>query len=313
MTFHKIKFDVRDNPLRLSVIINRLLVVSLLLLLTTGSNVMSSECGVILSGGPGTFDPRDKDHDQSWANYVTAPQLSGFPRHGNSDVFWIIYRPAYVERWADDFSDKDDGRRQQEIKRVLSISPDIHSYADLLVLRAKQHGWKLIWISNADEFWQFMRNINPTVLNFRYYGHAKYDLWLDLNHNDKGEPVAPNPQAIIRSIDISKIVTVANQPSQVIERSAHLFHKPNEEFEDEFENVGLSEFFGCNTFAFAAEWARVFQTRAIGLRDKIDFRLMQDQNPAKRAGYGDSQVVPFNNSPKPKKKRKYVTMKIWSQ
>ena len=108
---------------------------------------------VLLSGGPGLFDDRDLEHDKSWANYVTPPlllhQRKALVEKGE-DVVWYVYKPAYEQRWTDDSAST---RRAQKdaVKEVKDKK--FTSYVDLIEGRAKKNGWKLVWISDGNDFY----------------------------------------------------------------------------------------------------------------------------------------------------------------
>ena len=64
---------------------------------------------VVLIGGPGTFEPCDRVHDQTWSNYVVPIQIAMKDKQLNQapgeKVHWWVYAPAYRERWDDDVAD----------------------------------------------------------------------------------------------------------------------------------------------------------------------------------------------------------------
>jgi hypothetical protein len=246
------------------------------------------EYDVVFSGGPGVYEPRDPKHDASWANYVTKPLLD-LPPAIDRPVYWIIYRPAYVERWADDSTSKHPDRRKaaQEV-----LDKGSRSYVHHLERRAREKGWELKWIDSAAEFWAIMRASDPTIRTFRYYGHARHNLWMDLNHNAAGEPVSPEPHAIVQIADI-----VASFP-----KGSSLFRNPESEAGGALGVGGASRsssnqresgeayFFGCNTAQFAEIWAGVFRVKATGIHGDMMFGDMQDNDPRRRVGFTPDQV-----------------------
>src|SRR4051812_18502864 len=89
---------------------------------------------VVLCGGPGKFDPKDKEeHDRGWSNYVDHLLLMArnkkLPAAPGEKVWWIVYRPAYDARWRDDVS-----RGAPSVSDVKGKG--LSSYVDLMTKRA---------------------------------------------------------------------------------------------------------------------------------------------------------------------------------
>jgi len=61
---------------------------------------------IVLIGGPSTFMGCDKEHDQTWLNFVVPMQLAGTNKLYNLEkgekLYWLVYEPPYHQRWADD-------------------------------------------------------------------------------------------------------------------------------------------------------------------------------------------------------------------
>ncbi|MFZ0726841.1 MAG: S8 family serine peptidase [Desulfobacterales bacterium] len=213
---------------------------------------------VLVSGGPGPYDDRDVEHDQSWANYVSPPLLMTDTsekqkkfREKNEEIWWLIYRPAYACRWKDDFGNTST-KRQKAIKEVRDQG--FTSYLSLLEDRARSRGWNLLWLDDAAGFWNRLETFpKGSISRLWYWGHARDDLWLSLGHmsDAKGTAIAPESHEIIRVADI-----VAN-------------------LRDRFQ-VGqpqmISRFVGCNTIAFGKAWANEFKVWTEGVKDKVGFK-----------------------------------------
>ena len=208
---------------------------------------------VLISGGPGLFDTKDIEHDKSWANYVTPPllkwdggkaKLTGAGNEG-LDVTWLIYKQAYLDRWDDD---KDQGRTSA--KTV--IDKGFSSYVDMLEHRAADRGWRLFWFTSATNLWQRLWTFQEDIVRLWFWGHAKNNLWLTLGH-DHDAAVMPDGDTVVKVSDIANATnrlraTVHDDPS-----------------------VPTCRFVGCNTEAFATEWAKTYSARSEGVRGKVEF------------------------------------------
>jgi hypothetical protein len=205
---------------------------------------------ILVSGGPGLYDNRDVEHDQSWANYVTPPMLlsEGARKHAAfvgvaSEVWWLVYRPAYVARWSDDTR-----RRTKEVDRIRGLKFD--SYISFLEGRARTRGWRLRWFGSADDLWRRLASFRDPISRLWYWGHAKNDLWLTLEHSSAA--VATKPSAPGAVVTVASIAAHAALRSTFVTGSAH-------------------RFVGCNTAAFAREWSRVFDVASEGVQGTVDF------------------------------------------
>lgn len=80
---------------------------------------------IILVGGPGRFVGCDKEHDQTWSNYIVPLQIAaekGFcHRQKNEAVYWIVYEPPYEARWHDDSVITPEERKQNDGYHLHSI------------------------------------------------------------------------------------------------------------------------------------------------------------------------------------------------
>ena len=206
---------------------------------------------LLVCGGPGPYDNRDVEHDQSWANYVTPPLLLAkdkkppFDVH-NEDVHWLIYKTAYERRWKDD-SSSSNAVRKKAIKEV--VDKGFSSYVDELEHRAKEHKWDLTWLTSAQDFWTKLTSFPPhSISRVYYWGHARDDLWLALKHSGH-IAVAPEPSEIITESSIDcKLATLFRKDSDRVHR-----------------------FIGCNTAKFAKKWGEIFAVPAEGVQEKINF------------------------------------------
>ncbi len=219
---------------------------------TEGTEATSTRNFILISGGPGLYDNRDVEHDKSWANYVTPPLLltdtaEKLKKFAASDeeVWWFIYKPAYVRRWEDDLKQK-----RKSIKEVKDKG--FSSYVNLLEGRAKARGWNLRWFNTADELWAKLKTFKDSIARVWYWGHASGGLWLTLSHSAEARAVAPEPWEIVTIDSI----------------------KDNASLKKRFQagsSARLHRFIGCNTRDFAQKWAETFGVSTEGFDGKIDF------------------------------------------
>jgi hypothetical protein len=164
-------------------------------------------------------------------------------------VDWYIYKPAYDERW------KDDAKSNRESARKIA-GKGSSSYADFLGARAAEKGWKLKWMDDAADFWIGLKSTSDPISRVFYWGHAREDLWLSLDHQNH---VACSPRegdkAIIKSNSI-KANIILKSKFQGGDRSR------------------VHRFIGCNTMTFARAWARVFGVFAEGVTGKVNFETI---------------------------------------
>ncbi|NRD56455.1 hypothetical protein [Corallococcus exiguus] len=227
---------------------------------------------IILSGGPSTYDPKDPElHDQSWDNFVTAPLLrsNGGSLHDpkTEDVHWLIYEPAYKDRWTSDLAGQKSAPTQYghtvKIKNRHKLN-----YLDHLKSGAKDRGWKYAGISTAQGFWEYINKLKGTkVSRVWFYGHARDDLWLSLNHRASDHvAVSPDSDAILTSDDIKKLAPFSFVPR----KAATHPHK----------------FFGCNTKVFAEKWANTLLVFAEGSSGKVGFEKIHERGGKVRLSAG---------------------------
>jgi hypothetical protein len=99
---------------------------------------------LILSGGPGIYNPKDKEHDQSWDNYVTPALLRTYRDKAalhdikTEDVHWLIYEPAYKDRWNSDLKSKHSAPHQYQSTQKI-IKDGFKNYLEKLKKPGLQH------------------------------------------------------------------------------------------------------------------------------------------------------------------------------
>jgi hypothetical protein len=211
---------------------------------------------ILLSGGPGLFDPKDQQqHDHSWANYVTPPLLlakqAAFVKP-DEKVVWYVYRPAYAARWENDVKNP---HKMEIIKKATEDvkAKGFTSYANLIERRASEKGWSLYWLETASQFWAKIKTLRHPISRTAYWGHARNDLWLSLTHSSAGEAQSPDSSAIL---PYSDVMIHRTDPQLVfLQRDASRVHR----------------FIGCNTTLFAQAWAKAFKVYSEGVNGKVDF------------------------------------------
>jgi len=211
---------------------------------------------VLISGGPGPYDNRDIEHDQSWANYVTPVLLLTDTKakrkafvEEDEEVWWFVYKPAYERRWTEDSSSSLEARKKA-VKEVKDRG--FTSYVDLIEGRAKERGWNLRWLVEADNLWTRLKTFSKgSISRIWYWGHAREDLWLSVTHEpDTGRAMAP---------DADEIIEISSIDSKLKNR----FRKGDVD--------RMNRFIGCNTVKFAEAWAKAFDVWAEGVEGKVNF------------------------------------------
>ncbi len=211
---------------------------------------------ILISGGPGPYDNRDIEHDQSWANYVTPVLLLTDKKakreafvEEDEEVWWFVYKPAYERRWTEDSSSSLEARKKA-VKEVKDRG--FTSYVDLIEGRAKERGWNLRWLVEADDLWTKLKTFSKgSISRVWYWGHAREDLWLSVRHDpDTGAAIAPEADEIIKV-------------SSIDSKLKNRFRKGDVD--------RMNRFIGCNTVKFAEAWAKTFDVWAEGVEGKVNF------------------------------------------
>lgn len=263
---------------------------------------------LIVSGGPGLFDRLDKEHDIGWSNYVDPPLLKSVKTDpktnkkmivefwsADEQVVWFVYRPAYEARWKDDVKQ---GRSSvAEVKKL-----GFASYVELLEKRAEERGWSLVWMKSGAELWSQIKGLRKrSISRVWYYGHARGDLWLTLDHDGSGVPREPAAAGTV--------VTVGDIAA-------------NSALRNRFEAAPASgsparthRFIGCNTAPFAKGWAKRFAQWTEGFEGTVRFQdvhtttghepslstgcALRHYGPPRRpaAAAGEAYVAPAWSSP----------------
>jgi hypothetical protein len=237
---------------------------------------------IILSGGPGLYDPADKEHDAAWSSFVDPVLLKSVQVDAKTgkkkitpfwaadeQVAWLIYKPAYEARWTDDVAA---GRSGVSAVKKAGFS----SYVDLLEGRAKERGWNLLWLSNAHVLWTAMMSVpKGSISRVWFYGHARDDLWLTLEHDSRSRAVQPaaDKDAILAAADVGTAFAGFRDRFQAApaSRDADRTHR----------------FVGCNTAAFARAWATAYGQWTEGFVGTVQFKSVHtssDHEPSRTTG-----------------------------
>jgi hypothetical protein len=208
---------------------------------------------VIISGGPGLYEPCDpENHDTGWSNYVDNVLLlqraNKLPMNSGESLWWFLYKPAYEARWNDDVAKS--RTAVNDIKKKGSTS-----YVDHLEKRAIQYKWNLRWLITGSEFWAKLQTFRDPINRVWYFGHARDDLWLYVNHNGC-QAVSPPNAAIIRYSDMASRSSLKSR-----------FRPGGPSYDEKYS----SRFYGCNTAKFALTFAKAFGVYAEGAEGKTTF------------------------------------------
>jgi hypothetical protein len=226
---------------------------------------------VVLIGGPGTFEPCDRIHDQTWSNYVVPIQIATkeaqIDRAPGEVMHWWVYAPAYRDRWADDVSDVqnpalDRGRelldnRQKAINKVKDSGAK--NYLDRIAKFSGAVKARYTEVESPADFWKRLGALPAgSVTRLWYIGHASPNgLMLKLMHTEIDGAACQPAAADADMIYIEDI----GKNSSLISRALSKNGRP-------------SKFYGCHTKAFAEQWNSVFSVGAEGAIRKIDFTLI---------------------------------------
>jgi hypothetical protein len=234
---------------------------------------------IVLIGGPGTFEPCDHQHDQTWSNYIVPIQVATSHKQVNlspgETLHWWVYAPAYRERWDADVADTNNPKldrgsnlldsRQKSLQKVKSSGAvnyldRIKKFAGTVKAHYKE-------IETPDDFWKQLGAVaSGSVSRLWYIGHASPGgLMLKLMHTDQNgvacEPVAAEAD-MIKLQDIGK-------HSNIISKALAKRGKP-------------SKFYGCYTKTFAEQWNKLFSVGAEGAVSRIDFGLIDAPSTIKK-------------------------------
>lgn len=223
---------------------------------------------IILIGGPGLFKGCDKAHDQSWRNYFVPMQLAAiddlYKKLPEETVHWVVYEPAYRERWGDDSvitpeeKKQDDGANLHSIRSTAAdkiLKTGANSYLHRIQVVAKERGITYKGIQKPTEFWSYLAGQpDETISRVWYSGHASADgLMLSLVHTGACVASAKHAEMVMVSSIIDNAVLVKK------------FRK---------KSVGFSKFYGCTTLKFAQAWNATFGTPSAGAKNKVDFGVV---------------------------------------
>jgi hypothetical protein len=229
---------------------------------------------IVLIGGPGKFEACDREHDQTWSNYIVPIQVATKDRQleltADEDVQWWIYAPAYRERWTDDVaavksSSLDRGRhlldsRQKSVDKVTSSGAS--DYLDRIKRYAGTVNAGFLAIESPADFWKRLgEQADGSVTRLWYVGHASAaGLMLKLQHDKDCNAGAADA-------DMIKIQDISTKSPLITSKLAKK-GKP-------------SKFYGCHTQTFAEQWNSLFGAAAEGAIRKIDFGLVDQPSKTK--------------------------------
>lgn len=223
---------------------------------------------IILIGGPGLFKSCDKDHDQTWTNYIVPLQLAAkrglYQKADNEKIYWLVYEPPYRNRWQDDSiitkqeQKEDDGAHLHTIRK--SAAEKVKKYGATNYLHrikqiAAQHKIVYKGINRPDDFWAFIGNCpKASITRVWYCGHA----------GEKGLMLA-----LIHEIN-DQMCEAAAYKKEMIELVRLAEHKAKADRFDS-KTTKFSRFYGCKTNMFAKKWRDIFKVPTQGAENKVNF------------------------------------------
>jgi hypothetical protein len=223
---------------------------------------------IILIGGPSCFQSCDKQHDQTWLNYIVPPQLAamnrGYTLEPGEKVHWVVYMAPYELRWYDDStitkeeSKQSDGAwlhstRKKAADKVRKTGA--MTYLSRIAMIASGMGINYKGIRTPKEFWDYLASFHKgSISRVWYFGHASPDgLMLALTHD-------------------AACVAGAYDKDRIFSRDLHLQSHLSDRFVPGTEQA--SRFYGCYTNQFAENWNKVFKVPTEGAQNKIDFGVV---------------------------------------
>ncbi len=223
---------------------------------------------IILIGGPSRFQSCDKQHDQTWLNYVVPPQIAAQKRdytlEPGEKVHWCVYMPPYEFRWYDDSTITKEESRQSDGAWLHSIrkkaadkvrSTGATTYLHRILMIAGGLGIAYKGIPTPKGFWDYLASFPKGSINrVWYFGHASgYGLMLALTHDAACSAGAHNEDMIWT-------------------KDLHLQSHLADRFVPGTKQA--SRFYGCYTNQFAEEWHKTFKVPTEGAQSKIDFGVV---------------------------------------
>ncbi len=219
-----------------------------------------------LIGGPAKYNGCDPAHDKTWNNYFGLAERAARQGPGKGvageTVHWLLFAPSYRQRFdADDYAvpglahlaDRKQliPERNAQAEKVKAAG---HAdYVAMIRQTATDFGFTFKEIETPDQFWDYFGLLpNGSVSRVWYVGHASDSgLMLNLLHDAQ-----------------------CSAASNIMIRTDSLFSK--QPLKIKFAaGARESEFFGCNTTKFAAEWKRVFGVPAAGAKGYITFKVLK--------------------------------------
>lgn len=227
---------------------------------------------IILIGGPGLYEACDRSHDKTWLNYFYPMQVAvqkNLIKRGSDTVHWVIYEPAYRDRWLEDSEitfwenayESVTGRELHEVRKGHAdkvITKGSKNYLERIKDVARQLNIKYKGISAPQDFWKYLASFpGNSISRVWYSGHATTKgLILKVGHAS----ALPFMKCPATWSDATTILVTE------ITKNKHLKSRFTG------NSAGPSRFYGCNTNKFAETWHKEFGSQTEGAGSSITFK-----------------------------------------
>jgi len=217
---------------------------------------------VLVLGGPGKWNPKDKDHDAYWGNYFVASQyvlgakgIKATTRLLSGEcVHWLVYEQAYANRWETDYKSRIEHLEAQAKKYPHGYATFIKEY----VTSVKQ---KYVAIDSYHDIWEAIHALpDESLTRLFYFGHGGPKAFFLRWARDDSRPASPGQvlgdPTEDEIVDYSKIDAYRSWLAKKAKSS----------------DSQVSKLYACTTADWASKWHDATGLKAQGSINKITFK-----------------------------------------